>query len=159
MWVEFKCNGPTIFSQRGGISKYNTCVSRRPPPRLPHLLSLVPCPPPPSSVVVGRDIPDSSAPTGVFYPKKGDPSNMTSGLAYLMDQSRGRIQPEHRRQEMTNSDPSPSPRPLWCPWLGTWRQMGNEGRGGGSKLGLYTVHIRPISVGELQHTQDLLDVT
>jgi hypothetical protein len=47
MWVGFKSNGLIIFSQRGGASKYNTCVSRLPPlppPRLPHLLSLVPSP-------------------------------------------------------------------------------------------------------------------
>jgi hypothetical protein len=34
---------------------------------------------PPSSVVVGRDISDSGALTGVFSPKKGDPSNATGG--------------------------------------------------------------------------------
>ncbi len=51
MWVGFKCNGLVIFSQRGGTSKYNTCVSRLPhphlPPRLLHLISLVPSPLPP----------------------------------------------------------------------------------------------------------------
>jgi hypothetical protein len=34
MWMGFKCNGLIIFSQRGGASKYNTCVSRLPPPPL-----------------------------------------------------------------------------------------------------------------------------
>jgi hypothetical protein len=120
MWVGFKCNSLIFFSERR-CSKYNTCVSRlpTPPPRLLHLLSFVPSPllppPLPSSVVVGRDISGSGAPAGVFSQKKDDPSNMTVGLTYLMDQSRGRIQLERRRQEMTSSNPSPLPRLLWCP--------------------------------------------
>jgi hypothetical protein len=54
MRVGFKCNGLIIFSQRGGASKYNTCVSRLPrppPPRLPPSSSWFPppffLPPPP----------------------------------------------------------------------------------------------------------------
>jgi hypothetical protein len=119
MWVGFKCNGLIIFSQRGGASKYNTCVSRLPPPpRLPHLLSLVPSPllpHPPSSVVVGPDVSGSGTQAGVFSQEKGGPSNMTGPLTYLMDQSRGRIRPEPERQEMTNRIPPPLPRLLWCP--------------------------------------------
>jgi hypothetical protein len=124
MWVGLKCNGLIIFSQRGGASKIqHMCFPPSPPLHPPPPpVSLIsspwfpsPSPPPPSSVVVGRDISGSGAPAGVFSQERGDPSIMTVPMAYLMDQSRGRIRPEHRRQEMTSSSPSPLPRLLWCP--------------------------------------------
>ena len=71
-----------------------------------------------------------------------------------MDQSRGRILPERRSQEMTSSDQAPFPGSLGVPDSGTWRQ----GEGGG-KLAYTWSHIRSISDRELEHTQDLLDVT
>ncbi len=78
-------------------------------------------------------------------------------LAYLMDQSRGRIRLEHRGQEMTNSNPSPPPPPgsFGVPGQGLGDKWG--WKGGGVKLGLHVVLHVPESW--LQHTQDLLDVT
>ncbi len=90
------------------LQKYNTCVSRLPPPpaSLPLPSSF---PHPPSFVVVGRDISDSGALTGVFSQEKGDPSDMTVGLTYLMDQSRGRTQPG--AQEAGDDQQRPLPLP------------------------------------------------
>ncbi len=45
-------------------------------------------------------------------------------MSYLMDQSRGRIPPERKGQEMTSSDPAPSRCSLGVPDSGTWRQGG-----------------------------------
>ena len=114
-WVGFKCNGPVNFFSERRYFKYNTCVSRPaklhlPPTKL-HLLSLV-TPPPPSQAPLlsrGRDISGSGAPTGVFSPEKGDPSDKTGSAGIFDRSSRGRIRSERRRQEMTNSDSSPSP--------------------------------------------------
>ncbi len=95
-WVGFKCNGPVNFFSERRYFKYNTCV-------------FPPCPPPPlppprqaSSPLLGnpppflssqapllsrcRDISGSGAPTGVFSPEKGDPSDMT-GSAGICDGS------------------------------------------------------------------------
>ncbi len=132
MWVGFKCNGPVNFSQRGGISNTTHEFSR-------------PAPPPPhqaSSPLLGNPPP--------FFPKlrccREAGTSLALGLwqgcslqrrvthqiwrgklAYLMDQSRGRIRSEHRRQEMTNSDSSPSPPRLSMSLVRDWRQIGGEG--------------------------------
>jgi hypothetical protein len=92
---------------------------------------------------------------GCSLKEKGDSSVMTAQLSYLMDQSRGRILPERRSQEMTSSDPAPFPSSLGFPDSGTWRQ----GEGGGQSLACTWSHIRSISARVLEHTQDLLDVT
>jgi hypothetical protein len=123
MWVGFKCNGLIVFFQRGGASKvYNTCVSRLPPPhpppppRLPHLLSLAPSPlfpHPPAPLLLG----DETSLALVLWQgcSLKRRSIMTVPLTYLMDQSRWKIQPERRSQEMTSSDPAPSPGSLGVP--------------------------------------------
>jgi hypothetical protein len=72
---------------------------------------------------------------GCSLKEKGDSSVISAQLSYLMDQSRGRILPERRSQEMTSSDPAPFPGSLGVPHSGTWRQ----GEGGGAKLGLHVV--------------------
>ncbi len=76
-----------------------------------------------------------------------------------MDQSRGRTRSERGRQEMTNSNPSPSPRLLWCPWPGTWRQMGMEGGRNKAWPARGPTYAQLVLESWLQHTQDLLDVT
>jgi hypothetical protein len=117
-----------------------------PPPSKLLLLSLVTPPPPPSSVVVKRDISGSGAPTGVFSPKKGDPSNVT-GVAGIFDGSEpweNSVGAQETGGDQQRPLPPP-PRLLWCPWSGNWRQMG----GGGVELGLHVVHIRSISNREL----------
>jgi hypothetical protein len=86
---------------------------------------------------------------------KGDPSVVTGVVSYLMDQSSGKLPPERKGQEMTSSDPTPSPQSLGVPDPGTWRQGG----GGVVKLGLHMVLHTPIVCQELENTQDLLDVT
>ncbi len=74
-----KCNGLVIFSHRGGISKYNTCVFPpcHPPPCRLHLLSLAPPPPPQAPLLLSG----TSLTLGLRQgcPKKGDPSNATGG--------------------------------------------------------------------------------
>jgi hypothetical protein len=65
-----------------------------------------------------------------------------------MDQCRGRILSEHRRKEMTNSDPSPlHPGSFGVPGQGL--ETNGGWRGGGIRLGLHMVHIHPISIREL----------
>ncbi len=57
-----------------------------------------------------------------------------------MDQSHGRIQSEHRGQEMTNSDTSPlRPGSFGVPGQGLGDKWG--WRGGGVKLGLHVVEL------------------
>ncbi len=111
MWVGFKFNGLIIFLREEVLQNTTHAFPPSPTPPPPACLTSSPwfphpfsphpfspqSPPPPSSVVVGRDISGSGAPAGVFSQKKGDPSNMTVALTCLMDQSRGRIRPERRR--------------------------------------------------------------
>jgi hypothetical protein len=116
--------------------------SRLPPPPFPLpappplLGSLPPPPTPPAPLLLGETSSGSGALAGVFSQEKGDPSVMTERLSYLMDQSRGRVLPERRGQEMTSGDPAPFPDSLGVPDSGIWRQ-GEEG--GGVKLGLHVV--------------------
>jgi hypothetical protein len=64
----------------------------------------------------------------------------------MMGQSRERMRSEHRRQEMADSDSSPShPGSLVVPSR-DWRQIGGWGEGHG--LGLHVVLICPISTRE-----------
>ncbi len=76
-----------------------------------------------------------------------------------MDQSRGRIRSEHRRQEMTNSDPSPlHPGSFGVPGQGLGDKWGWGGRGK-AWLARGPTYAQLVPESWLQHTQDLLDVT
>ncbi len=127
-----------------------------PPPASPPLLGILP----PSSVVVERDISHSGAPTGVFSPKKGDPSNVTGG-AGIFDGSEpweNLVGAQETGDDQQRPLPPP-PRLLWCPWSGTWRQMGMEGGRGKAWLARGPTYAQLVPESWLQFTQDLLDVT
>jgi hypothetical protein len=98
---------------------------------------------------VKRNIFGSGAPTGVFSPEKGDPSDVTVA-ADIFDGSEpweNSVGAQEAGDDQQRLLPPP-PRLLWSPWSGTWRQM-KGGGGGGVRLRLHVVHIRPISTREL----------
>jgi hypothetical protein len=129
---------PCNFFQRGGASNTTHAFSRLPPPppppppASPPLLGTLPHPPhPPSSIVVERDISDSGAPTGVFSPKKGDPSNVT-GKVGIFDGSEP-WENSVGAQEVGDDQQRPLPPPP-APLVSLVRDLetnGDEGGGGG----------------------------
>ncbi len=143
---DFKCNGPTVFSQRGGRLKSLTCTCVIPPPSppltLPHscLLSLVSPPPhPPPPLLLPRTMTPARL-QGRSPTVMGDPSVMTVAMSYffLMDQSHGKPLPERMSREVTSSDPTPS-QSLRAPEVGTHR----PGEGGGGAVIAWPSHVGP----------------
>jgi hypothetical protein len=132
MWVGFKCNGLVIFLREEVFQNITHAFSRpSPPPPLPASPTLLG---PPSSVVVERDISGSGAPTGVFFPKKGDPSNVT-GVAGIFDGSEP-WENSVGSQEAGDDQQGPLPAPL----VSLVRDLETNGMGGGGvKLGLRVV--------------------
>jgi hypothetical protein len=145
-WVGFKCNGPVNFFSERRYFKYNTCVfppCQPPPPVLPPRQASSPLlgnPPPPLSSQApllsrGRDISGSGAPTGVFSPEKGDPSDMT-GSAGIFDGSEPRensFGAQETGDDQQRLLPLPTP-VLLMSLVRDWRQIGGR-EGGGTWLG------------------------
>ncbi len=117
MWVGFKCNGLVIFLREEVLQ--NTVQHMRFPASPP---------PPPSSVVVEQDIADSGAPTGVFSPKKGDPSYVTGGTG-IFDGSEPWENPGGA-QETGDDQQRPLPLPP-APLVSLTRDLETNGDGGG----------------------------
>ncbi len=162
MWVGFICD---FFSKRRCFKIQHphfpafpppACFTSSPwypPPSFPH-------PPPQAPLLLSGTSLTLGLRQGCSLQRRATHQMRQVRLAYLMGQSRGRIRSELRGAGDDQQQPLPLPRLLWCPWLGTWRQMGMGG-GGGVKLGLHMVlhTLKLVLESWLQHTQDLLDVT
>ncbi len=135
MWVGFKCNGLIIVLREELLQNTTHAFSRlpHPPPACFTSSPWFPPPPPPPPKLrccwAGHLWLWCSR-RGVLS-REGWPIKYDSG-ADIFDGSEA-WENSAGAQEAGDDQQQPLPPPprlLWCPWLGTWRQMGDEGGGG-----------------------------